>query len=69
MILISNLFFILYTEPIEIITSDVTIVNRYQALENSSLNDVVVDKKGDVIVSVIPLVPHNKVVTLRMNAN
>ena len=49
------------TNLIEIDLSSGKIINRYPALDNSSLNDVVIDKKGNVFVSDPP---NNAIFTL-----
>jgi sugar lactone lactonase YvrE len=52
------------TDLIEIDPSDGKIANRYPALKNSSLNDVVVDSKGNVFVSDPP---NNAIFTIGTN--
>lgn len=52
------------TNLIEIDSSSGKIINRYPALDNSSLNDVVIDKKGNVFVSDPP---NNAIFTLGTN--
>src|SRR6476620_555803 len=54
------------TNLIEIDLSSGKIINRYQALDNSSLNDVVIDKKGNVFVSDPP---NNAIFTLDTKNN
>lgn len=49
------------TNLIEIDLSSGKIINRYPALDNSSLNDVVIDKKGNIFVSDPP---NNAIFTL-----
>ncbi|HEY0579491.1 MAG TPA: hypothetical protein VGC75_02180 [Candidatus Nitrosocosmicus sp.] len=52
------------TNLIEIDPSSGKIINRYPAFENSSLNDVAIDKKGNVFVSDPP---NNAIFTLGFN--
>jgi sugar lactone lactonase YvrE len=54
------------TNLIEIDLSSGKIINRYPALDNSSLNDVVIDKKGNVFVSDPP---NNAIFTLDTKNN
>ena len=54
------------TNLIEIDLSSGKIINRYPALDNSSLNDVVIDKKGNVFVSDPP---NNAIFTLNTKNN
>jgi sugar lactone lactonase YvrE len=53
------------TQLIEINSSDGKIINRYPAQENSSLNDVAVNKRGDVFVSDPP---NNSIYMLASNS-